>query len=338
MVVEFLAVSLGANGCLENARLRKISLPDHLMNEQVKGVYVIAATPFAENGSIDYGSADTLVEYYVKQGVSGITILGMMGEAVKLSVDESEQFMRYMIGRVDGRVPVLVGVSDFGTLNLEKLSRSSMDAGACGVMIAPVSGLNTEEKLYNYFAQVFQILGDEIPVCFQDYPQTTGVHISVGCLNRMINDYKQLVMFKHEDCPGLSKLSGIRRTSEDDGIRRVSILVGNGGLYLPQELMRGADGAMTGFAFPELLVEVVNLFEAGKAEKAEDLFDAYLPLVRYEQQIGYGLAVRKEILRRRGALACAITRAPGPKMNPEDHSELSALMERVERRLKEMGR
>ncbi len=313
-------------------------MADQLMNEKTKGVFVIAATPFTEDGAIDYDSADTMTENYIEQGVSGITILGIMGEAVKMSVEESDQFMRHMIKRVDGRVPVVVGVSDYGTINIARLSRSSMDAGACGVMIAPIPGLNTEEKLYNYFAQVFQTLGHDIPVCYQDYPQTTGVHISVACLNRMITDYAQLVMFKHEDCPGLSKLSNIRRTSESDGVRRVSILAGNGGLYLPQELRRGADGAMTGFAFPELLVEVVNLFEAGNAEDGEDLFDAYLPLIRYEQQIGYGLAVRKEILRRRGAIACAATRAPGPKLSEEDHLELSAIMQRVERRLKDMAR
>jgi 4-hydroxy-tetrahydrodipicolinate synthase len=308
------------------------------MNEQTKGVFVISATPFTEDGAIDYASVDRLMETYIRHGVSGVTILGMMGEAAKMSGDESEKLMRHMIARVDGRVPVLVGVSDAGMANLERLSKSSMDAGACGIMVAPVSGLNTEEKLYNYFAQVFAALGSEIPVCYQDYPQTTGVHISVACLNRMINDFPQLVMFKHEDCPGLSKLSGIRRASESEGVRRVSILVGNGGLYLPQEMMRGADGAMTGFAFPELLVDVVRLFEQDQPTEAEDLFDAYLPLIRYEQQIGYGLAVRKEVLRRRGTIACAATRAPGPKMNARDHEELTAIMERVERRLRDMGR
>ena len=115
-------------------------------------------------------------------------------------------------------------------------------------------------------------------------------------------------------------------------------MTGNGGLYLPQELARGADGAMTGFAYPEMLVEVVSLHAEGKAEQAEDLFDAYLPLVRYEQQPGFGLAVRKEVLRQRRAIACALTRSPGPSLSQSDHSELSQLINRLERRLNEMGR
>jgi len=205
------------------------------------------------------------------------------------------------------------------------------------VMVAPISGLNTDHKLYGYFAQVFDALGPDVPVCYQDYPQSTGVHISVECFNRLVKDFPQLVMLKHEDCPGLGKLTQVRDTAKYQNLRRVSVLTGNGGLYLPQELARGADGAMTGFAYPEMLVAVVALHASGKAERAEDLFDAYLPLVRYEQQPGFGLAVRKEVLRRRGVIACALTRAPGPSLSQRDHMELSQLIARLDRRLRELG-
>lgn len=308
------------------------------LNEQAKGIYIIAATPFTDDGSIDVESAERLVEFYIGKGVSGMTILGMMGEAPKLSAAEAERLMVVMVRRVDGRIPVVVGVSDAGLGNLVHLARSSMDAGASGVMLAPVPGLNTEEKIYTYLAQVFEALGPDVPVCYQDYPQTTGVHISVACFNRLVRDFPQLVMLKHEDCPGLGKLTRVRKSAEEEKLRRVSVLVGNGGLYLPQELARGADGAMTGFAYPEMLVEVVALHQAGEAARAEDLFDAYLPLVRYEQQPGYGLAVRKEVLRRRGAITHGATRAPGPKLSAADQEELTRLITRLEARLDELTR
>jgi len=266
-----------------------------LLTEDAKGVYTISATPFDDTGAIDYKSADSLVEFYLDKGVAGLTILGMMGEAIKMSVDEGQTFMSYMMKRINGRVPVVVGISDPGTNNLVDVAKASMDAGAAGVMIAPVSGLKTEETLYNYFANVLDALGPDIPVCYQDYPQTTNVFISPGCFNRMVRNFGQMVMFKHEVCPGLGKLSAIRGAPDnDDTLRRVSILVGNGGIYLPEELSRGADGAMTGFAFPEMLVEVIDLHTAGKIEEAEDLFDLYLPVVKYEQQIGYGMAARRK--------------------------------------------
>ncbi len=300
------------------------------LSEKTEGVFIISATPFSDDGAIDYDSADRLVEFYIGHGVSGMTILGMMGEAPKLSAEESDQFMRHMIRRADGRVPVVVGVSDPGLGNLARLSHASMDAGAAGVMIAPMPGLNTDAKIGSYFGQVFEALGPDVPVCYQDYPQSTGVHISVDCFNTLVDDFAQLVMLKHEDCPGLGKLSAVRATGDGSERRRVSILVGNGGLYLPQELARGADGAMTGFAYPEMLVEVVALHKNGDVDRAEDVFDAYLPLVRHEQQPGFGLALRKEILRRRGAITSAATRAPGPKLSAADVAELDRLLARVE--------
>ncbi|MCP4315147.1 MAG: dihydrodipicolinate synthase family protein [Hyphomicrobiales bacterium] len=308
----------------------------NLLNEQSDGVYIISATPFADDGSIDFESANSLVEFYVEHGVSGMTLLGMMGEAPKLTGEESSAFMRHMLKRIDGRVPVVVGVSNAGLKNLSDLVNESMDAGAAGVMIAPISGLVTEARIYAYFHQVFDALGADVPVCYQDYPQSTGIHISVECFNRMIDDFGSLVMLKHEDCPGLGKLSAVRTTALEGDRRRVSILVGNGGLYLPQEMARGADGAMTGFAYPEMLTQVVSLFKAGNTERAQDLYDAYLPLVRHEQQPGFGLAVRKELLRRRGAVASAATRAPGPGLGSTDHAELDLIVARVEKRLAEL--
>jgi len=304
----------------------------HRLDEKARGVFVISATPFAEDGALDLESTDRLADFYVDKGVHGITILGMMGEAPKLSFDEAVTFMRRVMRRVDGRVPVIVGVSNPGVKNLVTLARASVDEGAAGVMVAPIPGLRLEEQIYSYFATVCDRLGPDVPVCLQDYPQTLQVFFSVDILLRLFGDLPQIVMLKHEDCPGLRKLSTIRQRCENEGHRRVSILCGNGGLYFPQELMRGADGAMTGFAFPEMLVQVYERFAAGEAAAAEDLFDAYLPLVRHEQQPGFGLAVRKEILRRRGAIACAATRAPGPSLNADDMRELDRLLARLERR------
>ena len=143
-------------------------------------------------------------------------------------------------------------------------------------------------------------------------------------------------MLKHEDWPGLTKLSRVRSETDTGSIPRISILVGNAALFLPQELQRGADGAMTGFAYPEMLVQVVDLHKAGKVDLAEDLFDAYLPLVRYEQQLGLGLAIRKEILHRRGVIKSSKVRSPGPSLTELDHTELTRLMDRLETKLKEL--
>ncbi len=305
------------------------------LDETASGVYIISATPFSDNGAIDFDSTDRLVDFYIENGVSGITVLGIMGEAQKMAPEESVAFLERVMKRAGSTVPVVVGVSDPGLDNMVRLSKTSMELGAAGVMIAPLVGLATEEKVYNYFSQVFAALGDDIPVCYQDYPQATRTEISVPLFNRMVADFDQLVMLKHEECPGLYKVSKVRQAS-DEGLRRVSILCGNGGLYLPQELARGADGAMTGFAFPEMLVAVVALFRAGEVDRAEDLFDAYLPLVRHEQQPGFGLALRKETLHRRGIIASPKVRAPGPSLTATDREELRRLIVRVEKNVEKL--
>ncbi len=302
------------------------------LTEDAAGVYIISATPFTDNGAIDYASADRLVEFYIERGVTGMTILGMMGEAPKLSSTETLSFASHMLKRVAGRVPVIVGVSNAGVANLADISHAAMDEGAAGVMIAPSGGPGTDAKLYGYFSQCFEALGTDVPVCFQDFPLSTGVALSADLFLKMVADFTQLVMLKHEDWPGLNKLSTIRAASG----RRVSILCGNGGIFLPEEMARGADGAMTGFAFPEMLVEVVRLCNSGQQDAASDLFDAYLSIIRLEQQPGAGLAIRKEILRRRGALACNAARAPGPVLSAIDHAEITRLMARLERRLEEL--
>ncbi|MFQ3362065.1 MAG: 4-hydroxy-tetrahydrodipicolinate synthase [Woeseiaceae bacterium] len=303
------------------------------LDETAEGVFIISATPFKESGALDTESTKKLIDFYIEKGVHGITILGVMGEAPKLTPGESELFISTVLKQVNQQVPVIVGVSNAGLGNLAKLSNMSMEMGAAGVMVAPPMGLGTETKIYNYFSNVFNALGDDIPVCYQDYPFLTKSEISLETFNRLVNDFNQLVMLKHEEWPGLDKLSKVKASIQDGGIRPISVLTGNGGLYLPQELQRGADGAMTGFAYPEMLVEVYNLHKKGKIDAAEDLFDTYLPLVRYEQQPGFGLAIRKEILFRRGAIDCSKVRDPGPRMSDKDLTELSRIIGRVERNL-----
>ncbi|HQS15071.1 MAG: dihydrodipicolinate synthase family protein [Rhodospirillales bacterium 24-66-33] len=307
------------------------------LNEQAKGVYIIAATPFTDEGAVDLQSLDTLTDFYLGCGVHGFTLLGMMGEAHKLTAEESISVVDRVIGRAQGR-QVIVGVSHAGLENVRRLSHEAMMAGAAGVMVAPPQGLKGDEGLYNYYAQVFQALGPHIPVVYQDYPQTTGVYLPVSVFERLVDDFPQLVMLKHEDAPGLAKLTKVREGEKKPGRRRVSILVGNGGLYYPQEMRRGADGAMTGFAWPEMLVQVYELFAQGRPEEAEDLFDIYLPLVRHEVQPAIGLALRKEVLFRRGAIKSPKQRAPGSSLTAADRTELDGMMARLERRLAAAGR
>lgn len=166
----------------------------------------------------------------------------------------------------------------------------------------------------------------------------TGVQMSPAVMLRILKQSPRCVMVKHEDWPGLAKLAALRAASDKGEVGRVSILTGNGGgLFLPEELSRGADGAMTGFAWPEMMVDVVAAHGRGDVERAHDLFDAYLPLARYEQQAGIGLAVRKHLLHSRGAIASPSVRKPGPRLSERDVADIARLVRRQDKRLAELA-
>ena len=308
------------------------------LDATARGVFLITVTPFTDDGALDLESTDRMVDFALDCGVTGLTVLGIMGEATKLTADESCVFVKTVLARVAGRVPVVVGASAPGFAPMRELTESVMAQGAAGVMVAPPHPLRSDDQIVAYFEMVQTTLGDSVPWVLQDHPVATGVQMSTQVILRIIENAPGCVMLKHEDCPGLAKLSAIRAASEHGAARRVSILTGNGGgLFLPEELRRGADGAMTGFAYPEMMVGVCGAHAAGDAERAQDLFDAYLPLARYEQQAGIGLAVRKHILAARGVIASAHIRRPGPALSAADVDDIARLTVRQQRRLEQLG-
>lgn len=305
-----------------------------MLTSDAKGVYLIAATPFRETGELDLDGLDRLIDWYLAKGVDGLTILGQLGEAPKLTHGESLAVARRVLTRV--RVPVVVGVSSPGYASLVELTRAVMEAGAAGVMIAPPGTLRGDDAILAYCREVAERIGEAVPWVLQDFPLAGGPPMSAALVRRIADACPNMVVLKHEDWPGLDKITAIRR-QEAEGARRLSILCGHGGIMLPHELLRGADGAMTGFSYPEMLVEVCRLAREDRREEVLDLYDAYLPLVRYEQQPGLGLAVRKYVLWKRGALPTPALRAPAPRLGPETRAEVDWLLERLERRLGASG-
>lgn len=294
------------------------------------GVYTIAVTPFDPSGAVDFASIDSMMDFYIRCGVTGLTILGVMGEAPKLDASESMSVIRRVLAKA-GSLPVIVGVSAPGFAPMRALARESMEAGAAAVMIAPPNTLRTDDSIIGYYRQAVAAIGADIPFVVQDYPLNFQVVMTPKVIREIVRENASCVMLKHEDWPGLEKISTLRGFEADGSMRRISILCGNGGLFLDFEVERGADGAMTGYAFPDMLVDVVRLSRAGERDKAHDLFDAHLPLLRYEQQQGVGLAVRKYVLQKRGAIAFDAQRAPAAGLSAQAKREIDYLLARLAR-------
>ncbi len=295
-----------------------------------QGVFAIAPTPFHEDGRIDEASVDRMTDFYGATGCSGITVLGIMGEAPKLTPAEAFSVAKRVVERASG-MAVVVGVSAPGFAAMESLAKAVMDAGAAGVMVAPTPSLRTDDQIVSYFSQAVEAIGSDVPFVLQDYPLTLSVVMTPGVIRRVVEANRSCVMLKHEDWPGLEKISALRGFEREGSMRHISILCGNGGLFLDFEMERGADGAMTGYCFPDMLADVARISKAGRRAEAHDLFDAHLPLLRYEQQQGVGLAVRKYVLMRRGVLSSDAQRRPKGSLSRAGMAEVDYLLERLSR-------
>jgi 4-hydroxy-tetrahydrodipicolinate synthase len=292
------------------------------------GVFSIAPTPFHNDGAIDWNSVDRMTDFYFKAGCNGLTVLGVLGEAPKLDANEAIAIAERVIKRATGR-PIIVGVSAPGFTAMRSLANEVMDKGAAAVMIAPTSGLRTDEEITAYFRNAVEAIGSDVPWVLQDYPLSTSVVMTPIVIRKIVTENPSLVALKHEDWPGLEKISSLRGFEKDGSMRRISILVGNNGLFLDFELDRGVDGANTGYPFPEMLVDAIRFANSNNRDQAHDLFDAHLPLLRYEQQPRIGLAVRKYVLMRRGILSSDVQRKPNIALSATARAEVEYLLHRL---------
>jgi len=271
------------------------------------GVFSVLPTPFVPSGEFDSDSLHRIIDLFIADGVNGFTALGVTSEVARLTDRERDQVLEASLAAVAGRVPVIAGATAEGLRTCIEYTRRAKAAGASAVMISPprMPKLNSD-AVVNHFAEVAATV--DLPIVVQDYPPISGFAMEAPLLVRIVREVPAARTIKLEDPPTPFKTSRILEQAKGLG---TAIFGGLGGVFLLEELMAGAAGAMTGFAFPAILVKIVALFRAGQTDEAASLFYAKVPLMRFEFQEGIGMAIRKEVLRRRGAIAHAGIRPPG---------------------------
>jgi 4-hydroxy-tetrahydrodipicolinate synthase len=288
----------------------------------LRGVCTIALTPFTEEGELDEASIESLSEFYVDSGVHGITILGIMGEAHKLSDAERSAVTERYVSAVRGRVPVVVGCSAVATRVAAERAREAEEAGAAAVMVAPPNNQRSLDLVFEHYRRVAEAVS--VPVVVQDEPVNTGVVMPAPFIARLVDGIGGCRYVKLEEAPTTIKISSLLEKVETG----VGVFGGLGGMYFYEELTRGASGIMTGFAYPHVLVETYGLFERGEGRVAQEYFFRYLPLIRFEAQLGVGgVGIRKEILKLRGVISSSHVRFPAPSLDEETLHELEDLVE-----------
>lgn len=287
----------------------------------LQGVFSVLPTPFLDNGDLDMDSMGRVIGLFVAGGVNGLTALGVTGEVARLTDVERQRVLEAVMKHAGGRVAVVAGTTAEGLRTCIEYTRNAKAAGASAVMISPprMAKLNSEAVVRHFNAVADAV---DIELVVQDFPPITGFTMEPALLARIAREIPRARTIKLEDPPTPFKTSRILELTRDIEVR---IFGGLGGVFLLEELMAGATGAMTGFAYPEILVEIVKAFRAGDVDKAAGVFYRNVPLMRFEFQEGIGMAIRKEVLRRRGALASAAIRAPGAKLD----AATSAALDRV---------
>jgi len=271
-----------------------------------EGVYSIIPTAFTDSGDFDPASQRNVVDLFLRSGINGVTALGVTGEVARLEEHERASVLQTVVDHVAGRVPVVAGTSADGTRTCISYSRQAKQMGAAAVMVSPprMPKLNSAAVVNHYKALADAV---DLPIVVQDYPPITGFAMEPALLAKIAKEIPSARTIKLEDPPTPFKTARILEASAGTAVQ---IFGGLGGVFLLEELIAGATGAMTGFAFPEILVRIMKHWRAGEHDAAADVFYRAVPLMRFEFQEGIGMAIRKEVLRRRGALASAATRAP----------------------------
>lgn len=298
----------------------------------LEGVYSVLPTPFTASEDVDEASLRRVIDLFIDAGVDGVTALGVTGEVARLTDSERRRVLEIVAEQVAGRVGLVAGTSADGTRTCIEYSRLARASGATAVMVSPprMPKLNSDAVLRHY-----QTLADaaDVEIVVQDYPPISGYPMEPMLLARIAVEVPRARTIKLEDPPTPLKtariLTAVASHPNGAGVD-VRIFGGLGGVFLLEELMAGAAGAMTGFALPEVLVQIVRLFRAGAVDKAAELFYRAVPLMRFEFQEGIGMAVRKEVLHRRGALASATTRAPAAQLDAKTREALDRVIEWTE--------
>lgn len=288
---------------------------------QAQGVNPILPTPFLADGALDIPSLRRLIDFQKAANVNGVAILGFMGEAHKLSEAERRQVIEVVVEQSANELDVWVGVRALGTMGAVEQCRVAQAAGADAVFVAPID-IQSDEALYQHFKTVAEAV--DIPVMIHDFPGSFNTILSAQLIARLGRD-GHCPFIKLEDPPIGPKMSQIAALSEGT----VGVFGGLGGLYYLEELERGALGIMTGFSFPEVLVQIYNEYRSGDVDKARVTFDHYASLIRYEFQPKIGLAYRKHIYHKRGVFSTTTVRPPAMGLDPYSAVELERTIARA---------
>ena len=217
------------------------------------GVHFMMPTVFNDEDSIDIKSMHSVCEFAKKSGCKGLVLLGVMGEAHRLSEHE-RNFLIEEISQLSKELGLIltIGASAESGYLATSYAAAASDFGAEQVMVAPpIMKKPNENVLFRYYEDINNSIGKNTRIVIQDLPEQSGVHMSQQFMVDLHKNLDKVNSIKLEDPPTPSKISKIDKLRSKD----LKIFGGLGGLFFLEELKRGASGTMKGFELTENLDE-----------------------------------------------------------------------------------
>jgi len=271
----------------------------------LKGVFPILATPFKDDGSIDFESLRELIRFQLYSKVDGLGLFGMASETYTLVENEKEEITEVIKDEIKGRMPLIFGSGHTSAESAVQLSIKAQKSGADALMIMAPSMVKPDgTRLYEYFAKIANAV--DIPIMIQDAPLASGVATPAALIARLVKEFENIKYVKVEAPPTLIKISEILDATQGD----VSIFGGMNGMYMYEEFCGGAVGTMPACEFPDITVQIYQEYISGNHDKAREVFYKYLPMIRMGTIPGYAMSVHKEILKKGGIIKSAYVRNP----------------------------
>jgi dihydrodipicolinate synthase/N-acetylneuraminate lyase len=311
----------------ENPTMFEEIPPRGMASRPYKGVFPVVPTTFTESGELDLPSQMRCVDFMIDAGSTGLCILANFSEQFVLSDEEREVLTRAILKHVNGRVPVIVTTTHYGTRVCVQRSRLAQDLGAAMVMVMPpyhgATIRASEEKIVEFYAALSDAI--DIPIMIQDAP-VSGTPLSTALLARMAKEIKNVSYFKIETAGAASKLRDLIRLGGDaiegpwDGEEAITLL---------PDLDAGATGSMTGGGYPDGIRTIIDPYLAGNREAAFEAYAKWLPLINFENRQG-GILTAKALMKAGGVITCEAPRHPFPAMNPEVRKGLLEMAKRLD--------
>ncbi|HHW31485.1 MAG TPA: dihydrodipicolinate synthase family protein [Clostridiaceae bacterium] len=276
------------------------------------GVFPILATPFNEDGSVDYDSLKELVRFELTAEVDGLGLFGMASETYTLLASEKYKIAEVVKNEIKGRIPLIFGSGHTSAEGAVQLSIEAQRQGADALMVMAPSMVKPDGKrLYEYFAKIAHAV--DIPIMIQDAPLASNVNIPSSLIAKLAKEFENIQYVKVEAPPTIIKIAEILEATQGD----VTVFGGMNGMYMYEEFLCGSAGTMPACEFPDVAVSIYRNFINGKHDEAREIFYKYLPMIRIGTLPNYAMSVHKEILKKGGVIKSAYVRNPNSPLDDE---------------------